>query len=75
VCPQFDIKICRDSINVVVISPDGKRHKQLLSSEDGLVEPQVLHYDRSTNRLLVVSISDTALLFDVTRLQLIHIKT
>jgi DNA-binding beta-propeller fold protein YncE len=59
--------IGRDSINVVVISPDGKRHKQLLSSEDGLVEPQVLHYDRSTNRLLVVNERSVAFLFDVTR--------
>jgi DNA-binding beta-propeller fold protein YncE len=46
------------SNNVVVISPDGQRHRQLLSSKD---------YDRSTNRLLVVNNSSTAFLFDVTR--------
>ena len=46
-----------DSINVVVISPDGQRHRQLLFS----------NYERSTNRLLVVNQSDTAFLFDVTR--------
>jgi uncharacterized protein YfaP (DUF2135 family) len=34
--------IGRYSNNVVVISPDGQRHKQLLSSKDGLVEPHVL---------------------------------
>ena len=56
-----------DSINVVVISPDGQRHRQLLFSNDGLVEPRVLDYERSTNRLLVVNQSDTAFLFDVTR--------
>ena len=55
------------SNNVVVISPDGKRHRQLLSSTDGLINPGVLDYDKSTNRLLVVHDGSTALLFDVTR--------
>jgi hypothetical protein len=57
----------RDSINVMVISPDGHSHRQLLSSKDGLVVPKVLDYERSTNRLLVVNQSDTAFLFDVSR--------
>jgi WD40 repeat protein len=57
----------RDSNNVVVISPDRQRHKQLLSSKDGLVQPHVLDYERSTNRLLVVNKSGTAFLFDVSR--------
>ena len=56
-----------DSINVVVISPDGQRHRQLLSSKDGLVVPQVLYYERSTNRLLVVNERSLAFLFDVSR--------
>jgi DNA-binding beta-propeller fold protein YncE len=59
--------IGRYSNNVVVISPDGQRHKQLLSSKDGLVEPHVLDYERSTNKLLVVNRSDIAFLFDVSR--------
>ena len=53
-----------DSINVVVISPDGQRHRQLLSSKDGLVKPIVLDYERSTNKLLVVNMRDIAFLFD-----------
>ena len=53
--------------NVVVISPDGQRHRQLLASKDGLSYPRVLDYDKSTNRLLVVNQSSTAFLFDVTR--------
>ena len=57
------------SNNVVVISSDGQRHRQLLSNKDGLVDPVVLDYDRSTNNLLVVNDSDTAFLFDVTRIQ------
>jgi DNA-binding beta-propeller fold protein YncE len=55
------------SNNVVVISPDGQRYRQLLSSKDGLNDPRVLDYDKSTNRLLVVNKSSTAFLFDVTR--------
>jgi DNA-binding beta-propeller fold protein YncE len=56
-----------ESNNVVVISPDGQHHRQLLASKDGLSRPTVLDYDKSTNRLLVVNQSSTAFLFDVTR--------
>jgi len=55
------------SNNVVVISSDGKRHRQLLSSDDCLSNPSVLHYDKSTNRLLVVNSSKSAYMFDVTK--------
>jgi WD40 repeat protein len=55
------------SNNVVVISPDGQHHIQLSSSKDGLVNPCVLEYDKSTNGLLVVSEEHNAFLFDVTR--------
>ena len=55
------------SNNVVVISPDGQRHRQLLSSEDGLVNPTVLDYDKATNRLLVVNERESGFLFEVTR--------
>ena len=55
-----------NSNNVVVFSPDGQRHRQLLSSKGGLSYPHVLDYDRSTNRLLVVN-SSSAVLFDVTK--------
>jgi DNA-binding beta-propeller fold protein YncE len=47
------------SNNVMVISPDVQRHRQLLTSKDGLGSPRVLDYDRSTNRLLVVNQSST----------------
>ena len=58
-----------DSNNVVVFSPDGQRHRQLLSSRNGLKNPSVLDYDKSENRLLVVNKSRAAVLFDVTRRQ------
>jgi DNA-binding beta-propeller fold protein YncE len=57
------------SNNVVVISSDGQRHRQLLSKRNGLARPAVLDYDRSTNNVLVVNDRDTAFLFGVTRLQ------
>jgi DNA-binding beta-propeller fold protein YncE len=54
------------SNNIVVISPDGQRHRQVLSSGDGLVNPRVLDYDKATNKVLVVNESESAFLFDVT---------
>ena len=57
------------SNNVVVISPDGHRHRQVLSSGDGLVKPRALDYDKYTNRLLVVNESESAFLFEVTRIE------
>ena len=54
------------SNNVVFISSNGQRHRQVLSSEDGLMQPTVLDYDKSTNRLLVLNESESAFLFDVT---------
>ena len=59
--------VCHRSNNVVVISPDGQRHRQLLSSKDGLSYPHALDYDKSTNMLLVVNPSSKAFLFNVTR--------
>ena len=53
--------------NLVAISPDGQRHRQLLASKDGMSHPCVLDYDKSTNRLLVVNQSESAFLLDVTR--------
>jgi DNA-binding beta-propeller fold protein YncE len=54
------------SNNVVIISPDGQRHRQTLSSGDGLVKPRALSYDKAANRVLVVNESESAFLFDVT---------
>ncbi|XP_063404187.1 uncharacterized protein LOC134687658 [Mytilus trossulus] len=53
------------SNNVVIISSDGLRHRQLLSREDGLKGPQVLHYGTSTNTLLVANECNDAFLYEV----------
>ncbi|CAC5386099.1 unnamed protein product [Mytilus coruscus] len=58
--------IGRDSCNVVVISPDGQRHRQILSAMEGLHEPSVLHYDLVTNKLLISNSMNKAFLFNVT---------
>ena len=50
----------------MVISPNGQRHRQLLSDKDRLFKPTILDYDRSTNRLLVVNESKSGFLIDVT---------
>jgi len=55
------------SNNVVFISPDGQRHRQLLSDKDGLLKPTILDYDRFTNRLIVLNQQRGAFLFYVTR--------
>ncbi|XP_052084448.1 uncharacterized protein LOC127721687 [Mytilus californianus] len=51
--------------NVVVISPNGQRYRQILSREDGLELPQVLHYDQPTNTLLVANQAKEAWLYEV----------
>ncbi|CAC5416837.1 unnamed protein product [Mytilus coruscus] len=53
-----------DSRNVVVISPDGKRHIELLTASDGLKFPFSLHYSGQTNQLLVANFNHTAHLFN-----------
>lgn len=54
-----------NSCNVVVISPDGKQYKVLLSQKDGLDDPQCLHYNRSDNKLLVANTTNEAFVYDV----------
>ncbi|CAG2227305.1 unnamed protein product [Mytilus edulis] len=51
--------------NVVVISPDGQHHIQVLSKEDGLVNPTVLKYVRSNNKLIVSNCSSSAFIYSV----------
>ncbi|XP_052064015.1 uncharacterized protein LOC127704156 [Mytilus californianus] len=53
----------KESNNVVVISPDGQQYKEILNARDGLLDTQSLHYDRSTNQLLVANKKDKAMLF------------
>lgn len=53
-----------DSYSVVVISPDGKRNKVLYYDQD---YPIAVHFDTSTNKLLVAHQCGEVLLFEVRR--------
>ncbi|CAC5389029.1 unnamed protein product [Mytilus coruscus] len=53
------------SNNVVVISPDGNKHRLLLSGKDGLKLPQSLFFDRKNNKLLISNQKNRAFLYDV----------
>ena len=52
-------------VNVIVISPDGKEHRQLLSKADRLENPRALHYDRQTRQLLVANAKTSAFIYSV----------
>lgn len=41
------------SHNVLVISPDGKHHRELLNESNGLKDPIGIHYDKTNDCLLV----------------------
>jgi DNA-binding beta-propeller fold protein YncE len=55
------------SANVIVISPDGKKHKQLLSKTDRLDNPWALHYDWKTRQLLVTNSTESQLTYTTNR--------
>ncbi|XP_071141806.1 uncharacterized protein [Mytilus edulis] len=45
----------RDTHSVVIISPDGKCCRTILSSRDGLRIPRALHFEPTSNKLLVAN--------------------
>jgi DNA-binding beta-propeller fold protein YncE len=54
-----------NSTNVIVISPDGKEHRTLLSKADLHDKPRALHYDRQTRQLLVANTMTSAFIYSV----------
>ena len=57
--------ICANPASVIVISPDGKEHRQLLSKADKLENPIALYYDRQTKQLLVANAKTSAFIYSV----------
>ncbi|XP_063408871.1 uncharacterized protein LOC134692346 [Mytilus trossulus] len=55
------------SNNVVVISSDGLHSKQLLGPDDGIKAPHAIHFDKSSNRLLVANGCGPAFLYKVSK--------
>ncbi|XP_076115853.1 uncharacterized protein LOC143083476 [Mytilus galloprovincialis] len=72
-CPQgIDVDndgnvyvVGRSSDNVVAISPDGQRHREVLTASDGLKSPTSINFSGLKNQLLVANYCKTAHLFDV----------
>ncbi|CAG2217288.1 unnamed protein product [Mytilus edulis] len=54
-----------DTNSVVIITLDGKRCKTILSSRDGLSKPRAMHFEPTSNTLLVANQTKFAFLFDV----------
>ncbi|CAC5374905.1 unnamed protein product [Mytilus coruscus] len=54
-----------NSNSIVVISPDGKKCRKLLSASDGLKKPRVLHFEQNTKKLLVANERSCAFLYEV----------
>ncbi|CAC5416840.1 unnamed protein product [Mytilus coruscus] len=53
------------SNNLVVISSDGQRHREVLTTDDGLNYPVSLHYSGPKNQLLIANFNNKAHLFNV----------
>ncbi|XP_063418453.1 uncharacterized protein LOC134701255 [Mytilus trossulus] len=53
------------SNNVVVISKDGQKAKQLIGASDGIFNPRAVYFHKTKNVLLVANYDGVAFLFDV----------
>lgn len=51
--------------NVVIISPDGQKYKELLTTRDGLDYPCSVNFERTTNQLLVSHDNNNVCLYKV----------
>jgi DNA-binding beta-propeller fold protein YncE len=59
-----NVYVTSNSYNmVVVVEPDGRQGRQLISSDDGLNEPTGIYFDKSKNSLLVTSDRGLAFLY------------
>ncbi|XP_071150541.1 uncharacterized protein [Mytilus edulis] len=56
----------RTPSNVVIISNDGKLHRQVLTKEDGLCTPYAIFFNKQTRKLLVANEEKIAFLYSVT---------
>ncbi|XP_052087685.1 uncharacterized protein LOC127724677 [Mytilus californianus] len=55
------------SYNVVVLSSDGKQHREILSRSDGLQGPSAIFFDKDENRLIVSNGNTKILIFNVSQ--------
>ncbi|CAC5394051.1 unnamed protein product [Mytilus coruscus] len=52
------------SSNVVIISNDGRHHKEILTKEDGLNEPSAISFDKHNKKLLVANYKKNAFFYN-----------
>ncbi|XP_071123371.1 uncharacterized protein [Mytilus edulis] len=57
--------VCHNSNNLIIISPDGKKHRQLLSANDGLSDPRAIHFSKERNMLIVANTRGKAFIYSV----------
>jgi DNA-binding beta-propeller fold protein YncE len=53
------------SNSVVVLDPDGRQGRQILSGDDGLKNPTGIYFDKSENSLIVTNVLGTSFLYHV----------
>lgn len=53
------------SENIVVISTDGKKCREILKKDSGLSNPRAIAYDQEHNRLLICNNQEKAFIYDV----------
>ncbi|VDI69377.1 Hypothetical predicted protein [Mytilus galloprovincialis] len=58
---------CRDSNKLMVVGPDGKKSRILLTTEDGLDQTKAIHYNHKSRMLLVCNLSGQCFLYKVTK--------
>ncbi|XP_063399493.1 uncharacterized protein LOC134684140 [Mytilus trossulus] len=57
--------VCRESCNVLILSPDGKQYKQILNKDNGLNAPSTVFFHKIRKQLLVTNSSKIAHLYDI----------
>ncbi|XP_071166119.1 E3 ubiquitin/ISG15 ligase TRIM25-like [Mytilus edulis] len=57
---------CREYNSIVVISPDGKKGRRILGTEDGIIEPFGIYINKENDTLLVANYNGTAVLYKLT---------
>lgn len=53
------------SNNVIITSPDGRKHREVTFEEDGPIQPRAINCDQETNKVLVCNKEGAVWLYDV----------
>jgi hypothetical protein len=61
---RFNVQFTTTS-SIVVVEPDGRQGRQIISGDDGLNGPTGLYFDKSKNSLLVANYKESCFLYDM----------